>query len=246
MPLDHARFASFDSVDPEDLHSFRLLTGIARTVRKGTHLRHEGSPNPDVFRLRSGWLICSVGTSTGGRQITKINLPGDLVGLPSLACTQAVESIQAVTDAEIETVPLDAFTRIFRDHPRMAAMLLLWALEERQHLMNRMTLIGTMKGARRVAALLLQLYRRVKIGEPSMELSFAVPLTQQQVADCTGMSIVHANTSLKSLRTRGIASWHNGVVTIHDLDELEAFANLAPEQKRTTRWISAITRGSSR
>jgi CRP/FNR family transcriptional regulator, anaerobic regulatory protein len=242
MPLNYVRFASFDSVDAEDLQGFELLTGPARTLSKGKFVRHEGSPNPEIFRLRSGWLTCCVNTAEGGRQITKIHLPGDLVGMPSMACLQAVETIQAVTDVEIETIPLDVFARIFRDHPRLASLLFLWALEERQFLMNTLTLVGTMRGARRVAALLLHLYRRGIQSEPASGSSIPFPLTQQDVADATGMTVVYANQGLKALRTRGMITWQNGVLTIHDLDQLAAYANLPPEQKRTTNWMSSITR----
>ena len=33
-----------------------------------------------------------------------------------------------------------------------------------------------------------------------------------------------------------------GYGTIHDLDQLASYANLPPEQKRTTNWMSSITR----
>lgn len=242
IPLDYAHFALFDSVDAEDLQSFRLLAGSAKTFGKGKYVRHEGSPNPEIFRLRSGWLTCSVNTPEGGRQITKIHLPGDLVGMPSMACHQAIETIQAVTDVEIETIPLDVFARIFQDHPRLAALLFLWGLEERQHLMNMLTFVGTMRGARRVAALLLQLYRRATLSDPALNFSFPLPLTQQDVADATGMTVVYANRGLRTLRTRGMATWQNGVLTIHDPDQLSSYANLPPEQKRTTYWMSAMPR----
>jgi len=240
LTQDYARFASFDTIEAGDLQSFQVLTGSPREIRRRHFVRLEGDPNPEVYRLRSGWAICSVGTADGGRQITKVHLPGDLVGLPSMACPAAAETIQAATDIEIEVIPLDAFATVFREHPRLAALLFLWSLEERQQLMTRMTVIGRLSGAQRIAAWLYLLHRRVVLGEPTPTLSFAIPLNQTDLADATGMSPVHANRGLMDLRKQGLATWRGNIVTIHDLDRLAVFSKIGAEFQRSTRWMSSI------
>lgn len=235
--MDHARFGSFTSFEPEDIRHFALLTGPSRLVRKGAYLRHEGSPDPEVYRIRSGWVACSLGTAEGGRQITNFHVAGDFVGLPSLASHAASETIQALSEVEVETIPLTLFGRVFRDHPRLAAMLYLWAQEDSVDLMTRLALVGRMPGPRRVAALILILHRRLLLNNPALGLSFTSPLTQQDVADATGMSIVHANRSLRQLRARGIATWQDGMVTIHDERKLADLVNMPAVSRRSTLWL---------
>lgn len=233
-----ARFASFESVLPEDLEAFALLTGPVTALRKGEYLRLEGTASPPVYLLRTGWLACSVVTSEGSRQITKINLPGDMVGMPSLAGFEAAETIEALTDAEVEVIPPEAFGPIFRQYPRMAALLFLWSQEERVRLMHQLSILGGMKGPRRIAALLLSLYQRALLNDPNMGPSLVLPLTQQDLGDATGMSVVHANRSLKELRDFGLISFSSGsVITFPDLPKLMAFADLPPITRRKTDWI---------
>lgn len=232
----YSRFASFQSYQPEDLASFSLLTGQRRSFAKGDQLRLEGAPNPEVYRLESGWLACSVNTPDGGRQITKIHLPGDLVGLPSMASTMSMETIEALTAAEVEVIPLEAFGRILKTLPKLSAMLLLWAQEERVSLMHQLAMIGRKQGTRRLAAFLLAIYRRVLLGDPDVGLNFPLPLTQQDLADATGMTSVHVNRCLKSLREEGVLTVLSARVIIYDLEKLERWAGIPALPKRTLGW----------
>jgi CRP/FNR family transcriptional regulator len=233
----YARFASFVSFERRDLESFDVLTGPLRAVPKGGFLCHEGQGSPELYRLKSGWLSCSLSTQNGARQITKIHLPGDLVGMPSIASDVAVETVSALTWAEVEVIPIEAFGRAFRDHPRLAALLFLWSQEERVRLMHQMTLIGRHAADRRVAAFLLSIYQRVLISTPDVGLSFDLPLIQQDIADATGMSIVHANRSLRKLRDAGLLTFQDGRVTIGNLAGLQEFSGTPTLSPRSTSWI---------
>jgi CRP/FNR family transcriptional regulator len=232
-----ARMATFSDVRAEDLASFSILCGPTKSFSKGEFLRHQGDREPHLYLLKSGWLYCSIDLPDGFRQITKIHLPGDLVGMPSMACDLAADTIQAATDAVVEVLPLSVFAKVFHEHPRLAAMLFMWAQEERVHLMRRLSLVGKMKGPQRIAALLLDLYERVLIGGTETGRSFNMPLTQPELADATGMTTVHANRSLKDLRDSGILTVRGGQVTIQDLDKLRAIANAAAKTRRHTNWL---------
>ena len=230
------RLLSFDGVTAEDAERFGSITGAARTFGRRKYIRHEGSANPDVYRLRSGWLACSVNTPDGGRQITKLHLPGDFVGMPSLASREAFESIEALTDVEVEIISLETFADVFHRQPRLAGLLFLWAQEERVNLMRQLKSVGQMRASKRLAGLILLLHRRLFLGQAA-ELSFEVPLTQKDLGDATGMSVVHANRGLRELRERGMVTIQGRRVTIHDLPALTVYADLPVDRKRRTDWL---------
>jgi CRP/FNR family transcriptional regulator, anaerobic regulatory protein len=52
-------------------------------------LRHEGAPDPLPHLLLDGWTSSSVTFPSGGRQMLRINIPGDMLGSPSLALIHA-------------------------------------------------------------------------------------------------------------------------------------------------------------
>ena len=46
--------------------------------------------------------------------------------------------------------------------------------------------------------------------------SFELPITQVELADTVGLSVVHVNRSLKSLRASGVITFRSGRVVILD------------------------------
>ena len=142
IDIDQPRVATFASYTADDLAAFALLTGPVREIARGKVLRNQGDPSPNVYRLTKGWLECIITTAEGGRQITKVHLPGDLVGMPSLAASEGAETITALTDAVVEVIALEAFSRVCREYPRFVMMLFLWSQEERIRLMHQLTLVG--------------------------------------------------------------------------------------------------------
>lgn len=149
--------------------------------------------------------------------------------MPSIACELAADTIRAATDAVVEVLLLNVFAQAFHEHPRLAAMLFIWAQEERVHLMYPLSLVGKMKEPQRIATFLLDLYERVFIDGPGSDTGFTLPLTQLELADATGMSTVYANRGLKELRDSGIVTVQGGWVTIHD--------SAPAETRRRTDWL---------
>lgn len=148
-----------------------------------------------------------------------------------------METIETVTDAVVEIIPPEAFGRVFQKHPRLAAMLFLWSQEERVRLMHQLTIVGRHHGVRRIAAFLLALHQRVKLGESSDALSFDFPLTQMDIADATGLTAVHVNRCLKMLRGRGTLAILGGRLTIHDPDSLMTLAGMPTMPQRRLNWL---------
>ena len=56
-----------------------------RHLRRGTTIIAEGEPSRELFIVQKGWLQSNVLLGNGGRQIMRIALPGDLIGLSALA-----------------------------------------------------------------------------------------------------------------------------------------------------------------
>lgn len=72
---------------------------------------------------------------------------------------------------------------------------------------------------------------------PADALSYDLPMSQEQTGDHLGISTVHVNRVLKSLREAGMVVMRGRRVTIHDLEALarlampllDSFERAAPE-----------------
>jgi CRP-like cAMP-binding protein len=61
---------------------------------------------------------------------------------------------------------------------------------------------------------------------------FELPVTQTELAEVLGLSSVHVNRVLQSMRREGLISLQGGWVTVHDRERLEALASFDPSYLR--------------
>ena len=55
-----------------------------------------------------------------------------------------------------------------------------------------------------------------------------LPFRQQDMADALGLSLVHTNKTLAKLRTKGLAHWAEGWLSVADPDGLAEMAHIDP------------------
>jgi CRP/FNR family transcriptional regulator len=228
MQSDHAtvRFASLARLGGHDIAALRKMAGPIGPSPAGTVLQTANEPVRDPVLLLNGWALSSVVLKGGGRQIVKVHMPGDLIGLTSLAFTRCVDSVTALTDLQVCTVPQAAIGQLFQSNARLAALLFLISLEERVMLVDRLVMVGRAETSQRIAALILHLRERLIRSDPAIGLSFPLPLTQAHIADMVGATAVHVSRVVLDLSVHELMKWERGRITILDLQRLKEFAGL--------------------
>jgi CRP-like cAMP-binding protein len=68
---------------------------------------------------------------------------------------------------------------------------------------------------------LCELARRLELTGVGLDGSFEFPLTQEQVADATGLTAVHTNRTLQFLRKDGLISLSSRTLTVLDWEGLK-------------------------
>jgi CRP/FNR family transcriptional regulator len=239
-----ARLTAFAALGDVEIAELINLAGKPQKLKRGAVIREEGDAPPSMYLLLSGWTASSIAIAGGGRQLIKIHLPGDLLGLPSLALTRACDTLFTLSAVVISKVESAAIGRLFERSPRLAALLFLISQEERARLMDRIASIGRTNAVGRLAGLILQLHARVLRNNPGAGDTFEVPLLQDHLADLTGLSKVHVNRSLKQLRLDGVIRWSGRSLAILDLPALNRLAEIAPrELARDLSWLPANRSG---
>jgi len=114
-------------------------------------------------------------------------------------------------------------------HPHLTRMLwfstLLDAAIHREHIVS----VGRRSAVSRIAHLICELDVRLGIAGLSDGARFALPLTQTDIADATGLTPVHVNRMLKRLRDEQLVTFRGGEVTIHDRDRLRLVAEFSDD-----------------
>lgn len=201
------------------------LCGASRTYRRGAIVRREHDRAQEIYLLSAGWVISFVLLDDGSRQILKVHLPGDLVGLASTAFPEATESLMALTDARLVSIDKAGLRNVFNTHPRISGMLFILAQAEQAALHDRLASLGKTSGKARVAALLLDTLIRLRTTQRTLESTISFPLTQEEIGDATGLTAVHVNRMIRSLVDDGLLARQSNRFTILDEKRLSDVAN---------------------
>ena len=170
--------------------------------------------------LLEGVACFSTQHEDGGRQIHAFHYPGDFLGLHGFLFPQSAEfsEVQALTSCSIGTIDRDELEREIQRHPALGRAL--WQAAMTEASIFRQRLVVTRRPAlQRVAHLLCEQLARLGIDEG------VIPLSQIDIADAAGLSVVHTNRIFQELRQLGVLSKQRliEVVDKERLQELAAF-----------------------
>lgn len=216
------------------------LTVGGRTYRRGTIIRPEHGPNSEIFVVVNGWLYSSALLEDGRRQIARLYFRGDLLGLDSLAFAEAPDSITALTDTEICLIDRARLGALFAGHPRLGALLFAVQQVDRVTLTDRLISLGRNSARGRVAALLLWIAGRLRFADLPADDGFALPLTQEEIGDLTGLTAVHVNRTMRVLSEQGLIARSGNMLRILQPDRLARVANFSRrKQSIDESWLPA-------
>ena len=208
-----------------------------RHVRRGTVITAEGEPTRELYVVQKGWLQSSVLLGNGGRQIMRVNMPGDIIGFSSLAFEEAPETVTALTDATICPFGRERLAVLFSEHPRLMALLFSLTVAERATLADRLASIGRTSARARVASLLCEVFSRLRLMNGAEAKVAHIPMTQEEIGDATGLTAVHVNRMIRNLVEDGIIERTGNSFRLLDAARLADEANFTDRSKIGTGWL---------
>lgn len=217
-----------DSVSPEDAARLEALPWRLRDAKADEEFILEGSQTHDSCLIVSGYATRIRHLSDGRRQLTAVHIAGDFVDLHSLHLNRMDHAVTALSSCRLAFVSHSALLDMFEAAPHMA--LLLWKTTVIDAAIQRAWIVclGRLSAPKHLAHLLCELCIRLNVIEQTRNGTFDFPVTQQELADMLGLSIVHTNRSLQELRATELVVWNRNRVTIPDFAKLADYAEFDP------------------
>jgi CRP-like cAMP-binding protein len=160
-------------------------------------------------------------TSEGMRQITALHLPGDIADLHSVVRPVGTSAIQALSTTTVLRISHRELRRVAARFPAVAEAFWRDCMVDAAVLSQWVVNVGRRDAKTRMAHLLCEL--AVRTGdERTPQLSYPFPVTQAHLGDMTGLTAVHVNRTLMSLRHEGLVSVREREVRIHDWNRLRS------------------------
>ena len=213
-------------------HEEEVLRGAISQVAEyppDTTLIRQGDILTRSTLLIDGLIARYKDLSRGERQITEIHVAGDFVDLHGFLLQRLEHNVGALTRIKVAYAPHENLCRITEEEPHLARLLWLSTLIDAAIQRERILSVGRRTALARIAHLLCELYVRLDGVGLTEGFGFALPLTQADLADATGLTSVHVNRMLRRLRDEGLVTYRGGEVVIQNWDRLQDVAEFDPD-----------------
>ncbi|WP_300030749.1 Crp/Fnr family transcriptional regulator [uncultured Roseobacter sp.] len=222
----------FDDMTKDEVEKTQRFKAGELTVDAGTPILMEGSNAPQVYTALRGMGLRYKLLPDGNRQVINFIFPGDFIGLQAGMMGEMGHSVEATTNMTLCVFDRSDFFEFFKSSSDRAFDITWIAATEEHFLGDSLTNIGQRDAISSVAWALVMLFRRADALNMVHNDEMPLPFKQQDLADALGLSLVHTNKTLARLRSRQLAAWADGKLTVHDLGELAQVAGIELEEMK--------------
>jgi CRP/FNR family transcriptional regulator, anaerobic regulatory protein len=204
----------------------RPVRATHKTIAARHNIYRAGEPNEGVQVVCDGWAVRFIQLPSGRRQILSVIMPGDLISPAGVFERQFSFSVQAVTGVHFCTFPFAEVRERLRDNPVLFDLWIRLAAAAHRDADRRLVDLGQRTAQERIAGLLVYVMLRSQERGEVHDDEFSFPMSQQQIADFTGLTPVHTCRVLSALRKTGVCDVGHGAVKVIDRAALERIAAL--------------------
>jgi CRP-like cAMP-binding protein len=212
----------------EARHALKMLPTRMQDFARGQVIVDQGFSNDECALLVSGFTVRYKVLKDGLRQIVSMQVPGDFADLQCFVLNPIDHAIAAAAPSRIARIPHAALAQMLKQHPELWRWLMWDMALEAAIGQEWMAALGRLNAYQQIAHLFCELYFRLTWAGRVQAQGFEFALNQAELGDACGLSTVHVNRSLQSLRKDGLIALENHHLVIPDIDALMAAAAFDP------------------
>ncbi|HEX2017545.1 MAG TPA: Crp/Fnr family transcriptional regulator [Aurantimonas sp.] len=216
------------SIDAEDREAIFSVFSRTIVVGRKAMLRQQGDRSDLVRILQSGMALRQKTAADGSRQIVGLLMAGHLCDVSSLFFEEPDHAIETVTDCAVAVARRNDVLDLMNRRPTVTRAILARCLADAAIAREWVVNVGRRTAHQRVAHILCEIFvcnRRMDFADES---TCTLPLTQEQLADAAGLSIVQVNRTLQDLRRRDVITLRHKILVVHDWQMLCSEGDFSP------------------
>lgn len=215
-------------ISPEEERTIRDSVAETRKVGADQILIRSGEELNSSLLLLEGWLARSKDLPSGERQVTELHVAGDFADLHGFTLKRLDHDVTTLSPCVLAVVPHDRLKEITERHPRLARIYWLFTNVDAAITRELSLSLGQRSAISRMAHLFCELYFRLDAVGRARSDGYELPLTQRELAECLGLTVVHANRTIQELRRRSLVELESRQLTILDRRGLQGLAEFDP------------------
>jgi CRP-like cAMP-binding protein len=204
----------------EDKRAVVDLPWQRKAFGRDAYLAREGEPTKICSLLLDGLAFRQKLVSDGSRQIISFHIRGEFLDLQNCLLKIADHNVQALSRCTVAIVNKEALLNLMSERPIVRRAIWLDSLVDASIFREWVVNVGRRDARQRIAHLLCELAARLKAAGQDYGPMYDFPITQEQIADATGLTAVHTNRTLQTLRKSGLINLSASKLTILNWDAL--------------------------
>ena len=219
----HQRMTALAPLDAADRALLDDAVGSAFAVHARRDILVQGQSIRQPLMLVEGWAYSAQMLRDGRRQVLHVLVPGDLIGMHPHQNPIAPATVTALTNVLLCPAPSPSPGQAGTGLAEAYAMSRAY---EEQCLLRHIMRLGRLSAHERIIDWILEIGERVASAGLGTVDIFPLPATQETIADILGLTSVHVNRTVQSMRRDGLLKMQSGKVTILDRERCVRLADI--------------------
>jgi len=214
------RCSNHRSLSAADRDGVLSLPFTRKAFGKDAYIVREGERTAECALLLRGFAFRQKLLSDGDRQILSFHIPTEFVDLQNGLLGVADHNVQSLSHCEVAVIPRGALMDLADANPKIRLVMWIDTLIDSSIFREWVVNVGRRDSRARLAHLLFELVLRLERIGADRDGTLDFPITQEQLADATGLTAVHTNRTLQALRRDGLIQLSNGLLRVLDREGL--------------------------
>ncbi len=213
------KLETFTPLSEGDRHLLDDIVKPTRSLTARTDIIREGQISKDVRLILEGFACRYKLLKSGKRQIVAYLIPGDICDTNGFILKAMDHSIGTLSACKVVDIPRHRILEL-TERPNIARALWYATLVDEATLREWLLNLGQRDAVPRIGHLFCELLMRLRVVGLANGDSYELPLTQLDIGDTTGLSFVHVNRCLQTLRSLKLLDYKNKKIVIKDVQKL--------------------------
>jgi CRP-like cAMP-binding protein len=219
-----ARYEKRTVLSAEARADLRALPYALKTYARHSYLVREGEQATTAKLIVEGLAYRHKVTAEGGRQILSLHIPGDFIDLEGSLLNVADHNVQVLETCTLAEVPRAAVVELIDRYGSLAHAMWIDTLIDASVYREWVANVGRRDARRAMCHLLCEFGRRLEFAGLADGRRYELPMTQEQLADCLGITPVHVNRVLRELDREGLIIRRERFIEVPDRARLNKIA----------------------
>jgi CRP-like cAMP-binding protein len=219
------KLQQWTKLDGTEQKAILALPYTIEQAEPGRYIVREGDQPKHSCLLVTGFAYRQKIMDDGSRSICSIHMRGDIVDLQNSLLRTADHNVQALTRCKLALIPRDAIRQLAFAMPNVGMAMWYDTLVDASIFREWIANVSRRSAKAALAHLLCEFGVRLEAADLGEKLHYELPMSQEQLADCTGLTSVHVNRTLKALEESGDISRTIRHVAIADWAKISSTAD---------------------